>query len=535
MSRIKPLPALRLALALLLPLGGVGEVQAATFTVTNLFDSGAGSLRQAVLDANAASGADEVAFAEGLSGTITLTSGEIAISDPLVVHGPGIAVLTVSGNAQSRIFYVEKPSVATPIDVTLSGLTLTQGRGILEHSSLGWAGGAVFANGENLTILDSVISNSTAGLPQDPAAFTCGGNVALLNPADVSGVTLRIVNSLLTGGTSMGITGEAGGNLCVVSAKLVLDRSTLSGGSAESGGGLFGSSLAAGSIIVLSTVSGNQAEIRGGGIASGSSGPVGELTIESSTISGNTISSGGSGGGIAAFQSNLQILDSTISGNQGGDAGGGVESESSRLTFVDSTISSNQARVGGGIFFEGNEPGSLVLRLTTVSNNTASVRGGSLLASTSPDATVVQLDHSILANGAPQDLDGPGAPFPGTLTANYSLIEAPGTVLVVGAHNLIGTDPILGPLAANGGPTLTHRPLAGSPVIDAGDPAIPSPPATDQRGFARIVGPAIDLGSVEGGAQVVEVPTVSELGLLALWALLLAAGVVRMRATRAAH
>ncbi len=528
-SRRSYASALRLALAFLIP---AGAATAATFTVTNLADSGLGSLRQAVLNANAAAGPDDVVFGPGVLGTITLITGEIAISDPLVVHGPGIAVLTVSGNDLTRVFYVEKPSVATPIDVTLSGLTLTHGRGILDHSSLGWVGGAVFANGENLSILDSVISNSTAGLPQDPPAFTCGGNVALLNPAEVSGVTLRIVNSLLTGGTTQGVSGDLGGNLWVVSAKLVLDRSTLSGGSAESGGGLFGGSLAAGSIIVLSTISGNQAESRGGGIASGFFGTVGELTIQSSTISGNTMLSGGSGGGIAAFQSHVQILDSTISGNQGGDTGGGVGSESSSLTFTNSTISNNQARLGGGIYFEGADPGSLILRLTTVSNNIASVRGGSLLAA-NPDATVVQLDHSILAHGAPQDLDGPGGPFPGSLTANYSLIEAPGTVLVVGAHNLIGTDPLLGPLASNGGPTLTHKLLPGSPALDAGDPAIPSPPATDQRGFARIVGPAIDLGAVEEGAALVEVPTLSEAGLLILCALLLIAGGLRVRRVEA--
>jgi hypothetical protein len=56
----------------------------------------------------------------------------------------------------------------------------------------------------------------------------------------------------------------------------------------------------------------------------------------------------------------------------------------------------------------------------------------------------------------------------------------------------------LGPLAGNGGPTLSHQPLLGSPVLDAGNPAIPNPPATDQRGAARIAGAAVDLGSVEG-------------------------------------
>jgi len=99
----------------------------------------------------------------------------------------------------------------------------------------------------------------------------------------------------------------------------------------------------------------------------------------------------------------------------------------------------------------------------------------------------------------------------------------------VGANNLIGVDPLPGPLANNGGPTLTHRPLPGSPVIDAGNPAIPSPPATDQRGFPRIFGAAVDLGSVEVLPELIEVPALSQMGLLALAAALCLAALWRLR------
>src|SRR5262245_28102836 len=87
------------------------------FTVTNLNDSGAGSLRQAVLDANAAAGADTIDFQTGLTGTITLTSGEIAISDAVSVHGPGASVLAVSGNNNSRIFNISPAPAASAITV----------------------------------------------------------------------------------------------------------------------------------------------------------------------------------------------------------------------------------------------------------------------------------------------------------------------------------------------------------------------------------------------------------------------------------
>src|SRR5437899_10259399 len=69
-----------------------------TFTVLNLNDSGPGSLRQAVLDANARPGSDAIAFAHGLSGPLSLTGGELPITDDLTIRGPGEGRLTVSGN-----------------------------------------------------------------------------------------------------------------------------------------------------------------------------------------------------------------------------------------------------------------------------------------------------------------------------------------------------------------------------------------------------------------------------------------------------
>jgi hypothetical protein len=341
-------------------------------------------------------------------------------------------------------------------------------------------GGAVLLSGENLTILDSVISNSTSwGHTGSPSFGGCGGNVAS------SGGTLRIANSLLTGGTADFEGYESGGNLCVFGGQLLLERSTVSGGSAGTGGGIFLLFPAGPRTILHSTISGNHAVGDGGGIFSfGSS-----LTIDSSTISGNTAKNGGgvwSGYG-------LQITNSTISGNAASEAGGGITA------------------------------GLLLLRLTTISNNTAGTEGGSIFGG------FVEIDHSIVANGTPQDLIGQEP-----VTANYSLIENPGTVVPSGANNLIGVDPLLGPLANNGGPTLTHAPLPGSPVLDAGDPAIPSPPATDQRGFGRIVGPAVDLGSVEQqpGLDLAEVPTLSQVGTLVLSVLLLALGVRRLRSAR---
>src|SRR5262249_53534847 len=81
---------------------------------------GPGSLRQAVLDANAHPGADLIQFAPGLHGTLTLTSGELAITDSVDISGPGANELGVSGNNASRIF-----EIAAGLNVTITGLTIT--------------------------------------------------------------------------------------------------------------------------------------------------------------------------------------------------------------------------------------------------------------------------------------------------------------------------------------------------------------------------------------------------------------------------
>ena len=438
-------------LALLFALTTLNPASAATFIVSSLADSGTGSLRQAVISANSAAGEDEIVFT--VTGKITLTSGEIAIADRLKIAGPGAGALTVSGNDQSRIFLVQGPAKAA-IDVTLSGLTLTRGRTSLR-------GGAVAVLNENLTILDSVISDSRAGRSAAPPSNGCGGNVALREG------TLRIVNSRLTAGTAEGVGASTGGNLCAVGESLRLETTTVSGGTARQGGGLY--FLGAWATIHSSTISGNTAEANGGGVYIG----VGDVGFLNSTISGNTA---GNGGGLYA--------DNTGDGFSG--------------TFV-------------------------TFELTTLSNNTATAAGGSL----HQDGTAggLSIYDSIIANGKPEDIDLSS----GFYVARHSLIEAPLGPPIPGTNNILGVDPRLGPLANNGGPTMTHVPLPGSPAINAGNPAIADPPATDERGYPRIAGPAVDMGSVEAPGALAEVPTLSEWSILTLSALFMAVGVWRLR------
>src|SRR5262245_64833570 len=106
-----------------------GRVLPSTFTVLNNDDSGAGSLRDAVLAAEVSPGADLIQFARHVRGTITLTTGELFISTDLTIEGPGATQLRVSGNDASRIFTViGGGDESTAITVGISDLTITHGR-----------------------------------------------------------------------------------------------------------------------------------------------------------------------------------------------------------------------------------------------------------------------------------------------------------------------------------------------------------------------------------------------------------------------
>ena len=98
-----------------------------TFTVTNTQDSGTGSLRDAIAQANAHSGADKINFASQVAGTILLTSGPLTITDDVKINGPGAGQLAISGGGVSRVFVIDGGSFGGAGKVTIKDLTITQG------------------------------------------------------------------------------------------------------------------------------------------------------------------------------------------------------------------------------------------------------------------------------------------------------------------------------------------------------------------------------------------------------------------------
>jgi len=239
-----------------------------TLTVISAADSGPGSLRA---DIAAAHSGDTIVFAPSLNGkTITLTSGQLDINKGLTIQGPGAGQLTISGGNTSRVFEVFGPST----NVTLSGLTITQGSSWNSSGYLRDGGGIVNANGSTLTIENCIVSNNHAAYE--------GGGIANLFHA-----TLKIIDSTLLGNSvsdGMG-DGMGGGLYSVGGCTVTMQNCTVSDNSgAYEGGGLW----LGGTTTTMTgcTVSGNSAGTRGCGIYSATPDT---LTVTDSVFSDNTI------------------------------------------------------------------------------------------------------------------------------------------------------------------------------------------------------------------------------------------------------
>jgi hypothetical protein len=428
------------------------------FTVTNLHNAGAGSLRSAIRQANTAAGADTIQFAAGLTGTVRLTGGELAITDKVSVLGPGAGVLKISGNHVSRVF-----TVAAGVRANLANLAITEG--IAPGVSVSTAGGAILNNGilwlKNVVLTDN--------------ACRIGGAVASIG----AGSWLTIIRSKLANNASEFAGGAGGAIYNGVHSTALIRNSTIiaNHGLNGSGAGIYNFAMMT---IVSSTIARNTGlgGFAGGGIANG-----GSLTILASTIAGNF--SQGAGGGIYNAGA-LTIISSTITNNTalGSTGGGGIRAISANLSISNSTITGNVDASGaaatraGGISFDA-ESGSLTLNNTVVAEN-------------------------FVTSGGPPDIRS-------MATSGSGNFIGAGNGFLVGIANgtngnRVGTvaaplDPKLGPLRNNGGPTLTRLPRPGSPLVNAGFNAlVPTGMTADQRGFRRIKFGVVDIGAVEFGA-----------------------------------
>jgi hypothetical protein len=343
------------------------QARAATITVTNTNDSGPGSLRQALADAN---DGDTINFA--VTGRITLTSGGLEIDKWVTISGPGAHRLSIDGNQAQGwcVFYNQYNTV------TISGLTITNGGcGIYsDHGTLSVSNCVVTANNNKGAIgigINNVLGPAVPGEREDVRDARegfCGDQ-----PAGF--VTLTVANCIISDNSGPGVWNY--------SATVTITNSTISGNSNDnSGGGLGG---------------------EGGGIYTSGSKLPGNLTVINSTISGNFAFY--DGGGIFSGNSFLTIINSTISGNSTGDPdygyGGGVAATGG--TISNSTVSGNSAASGGGIYNEVGYYGDTIEISNTILN--AGALGENIVNN---GGTVISHGYNISSDDGGGYLTGPG-------------------------------------------------------------------------------------------------------------------------------
>lgn len=509
-------------LSALTALVAVAPVQGATLTVSNTNDAGAGSLRQAIATANTTAEADSIQFVAGISGQITLTTGELVIASDMDIRGPGARLVTVSGNDASRVFLIQPGATATIAGLTVANGSVSGGSGGAATAT-GGAGGAGGAGGPGLPgapgafgvngtatggaggagrgggianlgvlTLDEVEVRNNAARAGNGGDATAsggdggpggaGGNSNAANDGGPGGAGGDGGGATATGG----VGGEAqgggiynGGALTVLNSTVRNNRALPgNGGNATATGGAGGEGGAGGTGGPGATDIGGTGGTGGrGGVAGATGGAggnargagiynAGTFTIANSTVSANAATSG---------QPGAQAATGGPGGNggAGGANGGGVGGSGGTGgagAAANATAGARGAGQGGGIF---NDASASQARLTSVT----------LASNSAPSAA--NLDSRVsatLQNVIVSDPQGGGQSCEGTVTSGGFNIDR-GTSCSFGQPtDRSQTDPLLGVLQGNGGPTNTHALEPASPAIDQG---ISAGLTRDQRGVRR--------------------------------------------------
>ena len=438
------------------------------FIVDRLTDTGEGSglmgdLRYCIT--NGTSGQDTITF--GITGTINLTGALPELHTSVTIAGPGADQLTVRRDTGGnyRIFTV----TGNTTTVVISDLTVANGRTT--------QGGGVYVYSGNLTLSSSILSDNQAvgangPYPGGPGQSGMGGGI-YVDGGVVSVQKTTLSNNRATGGDGgPGLFGYGGyggfgapglgGGIYVAGGTVSVTDTTLTNGQATGGnGGVGGSGFMCG-------VGGPGALGLGGGIYVAG----GSVEVFQNTLSANG-SRGGDGG-----QGGTTVEGLCPGGEGGNGIGGGLLVSGGDVEVQHSTLFANQATGGSGGVGEGYGPdgqgmgGGLSFNMGTLRTRNT-ILAGNMAQTTARDLSgnLGSLGHNLIGNSTG------GSGFDAT--------------------DLLDVNPRLGPLQDNGGPTLTHALLEGSPAMDAGDNT--DAPEFDQRGegFPRIVNDIIDIGAFE--------------------------------------
>jgi hypothetical protein len=494
----------------------------------NIPDGDVAGLIAAIEQANATPGANTINLAA--NGMYTLTevhntglrgaTGLPVITSEITINGHG-AVLERDSAAMFRLLAIADGDL-TLGRVTLRGghaneggaLYIDSGKGALIACTVAgnWSGSGTIWNQGTLSITDSVIRDNQS-IVSGGGLRNWSGSVTLVNTTfegntvfdgrgggmhnDATGSAIGCTfsdNSAWHPGVGAGGGISNDGVLSLDSCRIVRNGGTDSGGIVN-----FGELTAAncavlentsqfgaaglwngGDLTLVDSVVGeNRSDEGSGGIANSWSATA---TLADCTIRDNTASHGASGGGIANGGI-MTVTGTTISGNRAspphGVGGGIANGGSGRMSLTNCTISDNYAAEGGAVW----NTATLELFNCTLNANAADGSGGGILTARG----VLNLTNTIVANSTGGDIVGTYTDEGHNIVQNGSGITHPTS---------FAADPLLGPLANNGGPTLTRALLAGSPAIDTGDCA-GGAVTHDQRGVPRPQGKACDIGAFE--------------------------------------
>jgi beta-glucanase (GH16 family) len=355
---------------------------------------------------------------------------------------------------------------------------------------------------ETVTVQNT--ADSGAGSLRKALGTACGGGTINFNPA-LAGQTITLTSGPLTLGKNvtidasaaprLGISGNNADRVFIVNAGTTATVKYLTvknGYGWQLGGGIINNgSLTLDHVTVTQNVMATDAGDfwqGGGGIYNGGGST---FNLIDSIVSNNNAR--WSGGGVYSFfSSTTNIVRSTISGNTSGDVGGGIRSLGN-MWITNSTISGNASTGwhGGAIF---HTDGNMEILNSTIANNRGPDWAPSAIfnGSFGGPAPTLKLTNTIISGNQWYACDHwTGANI--LISGGNNLVQDDTCNPV--ASDKIGVNPLLGALADNGGPTLTHALLAGSPAIDAANDAVC--PATDQRAVARPQGPHCDIGAYE--------------------------------------
>jgi predicted outer membrane repeat protein len=511
--------------------------------ITNANDDAATSA-----DCSAGSGTDIITFAGDY--TITLQSRQLPIiTTEMTIRGNGADKTIIQADASPnvatyRVFHVGLTGTLTLDQVSvrngrcvvacvsaastgggiLNRGTLTVTNSTLSGNSAEDEGGAIYNLVDTLTITNSTLSDNTAvrggaiyihvGTPLTITNSTFSDNTALAGGAIYNHAgTLRVNSSTFSGNSA-----RSGGGI-VNHYYLAVTDSVFSGNSADYGGGINSFAVVSTAIVTGSTFSGNSADLGGGIYAFDDA----ELMVANSSFSGNSAiprvpgnTAFALGGGIYANKGiTLTITDSTFNANTAGTEGGGLYFLLSDVDLRGDTFSANTAAtLGGGV--RGVQSGNVTIANSTFSANTAATGGGlDLLQSGTTVSNSTFSGNSATTLGGGIHIENTTLTLANTIVAMSPSGGNCAGGIINGGNNLDSgstcgwstqfqsmsdTDPLMGPLADNGGTTQTHALIDGSPAINRGDATVCSDSpvnGVDQRGVARPQGIRCDIGAVE--------------------------------------